>query len=142
MKIATRTFTFTDAYGSGEVTKGERIADDHELVKMFPDAWRNFTLDDELKIRSTRVAELREAAERPAGRAPVSRAGREERKQEDFWRSVDRMLHPDDGRTSEERREQAVFDDGLRQIERLDEARLAEETDGLREMWAGRLPAE
>ena len=110
MKIATRTFTFTDAYGSGEVTKGERIADDHELVKMFPDAWRNFTLDDELKIRSTRVAELREAAERPAGRAPVSRAGREERKQEDFWRSVDRMLHPDDGRTSEERREQAVFD--------------------------------
>jgi hypothetical protein len=95
-----------------------------------------------MKIRSTRVAELREAAERPAGRTAVSEAGKREQREADFWRSVDRQLHPDDGRTSEERREQRIFDDGLAQLERLDEARLREETDGFREAWQGRLPAE
>ena len=142
MKVATRTFTYTHTDGSrGEVVAGERIVADHALVRDFPAEFRDFGLGDELAVRSARVEELREHAARPAGREPVSRAGRAERDELRFWSQVDQQLHREEY-TRAERAEQQIFDDGLRQIERRDEARLAEQTDEYRTLWAGRLPAE
>jgi hypothetical protein len=51
------------------------------------------------------------------------------------------MLYRDE-RPAEERREQAVYDAGIAQLEAVDAARLRERTGDFREMWLGRLPAE
>ena len=141
MMVATRRFKFSDAYGSGEVVKGERVDPSHELVKMFPDAWRPFTVQDELRVRSDRVAELREAAARPAGRAPVSEAGKREAREADFWRSTTALLErtAPDQPTSAERREDAFLADAQRQIEDLEAARMRGELAEIQGMYYGRL---
>ena len=143
MKVARRGFTYTDMDGShGEVVAGERIVADHALVRDFPAEFRDFGLDDELAVRSAWIAEMRrDEAERHSPREPLSRAGRAEREETRFWTGVDQLLFRDE-RTSEERAEQRVFDEGIAQLERLEEARLREETADLTEMWAGRLPAD
>ena len=145
MKVATKSFSYIDDDGvRDEIVAGrDRIADDHPLARAFPDCWREEGLADELKLRSAWVAEMRRAEEErhTSTREPVSRAGRAEREEERFWSQVDRELHRDE-RSAAERAEQRVFDEGIRQIERLDEARLREETADLTEMWAGRLPAD
>ena len=140
MKVARRTFTYMDTDGPGEVEAGERIVADHALVRDFPDEFRDFGLDDELAVRSAWVAEMRreEAERHTASPEPVSRAGREERKQEDFWRSVDQQLHREEY-TSAERAEQAVYDDGLAQLERLEAARMRGELEEIQGMYYGRL---
>jgi hypothetical protein len=131
MKIETRTFTYQDKFGGGVVEEGERVADGHELIAQYPSCWRDFGLDDELKVRSDRIAELPEAAERPAGRTPVSRAAREERKQEDFWRATEKLLDRtrDDLPTAAERKEQAFYDRALAEIEESDAQEIAQVND-------------
>ena len=130
MKVARRTFTCTDMDGSrGEVVAGERIVADHALVRDFPAEFRDFGLDDELAVRSAWVAEMRrDEAERHSPREPLSRAGREERKQDDFWRSTEALLERtrDDQPTSEQRAEQAFFDRAVAQLEESDTRELAE----------------
>ena len=129
MKVARRTFTFTDMDGSrGEVVAGERIVADHALVRDFPAEFRDFTLDDELKIRSAWIAEMNERAARPAGRAPVSEAGKREQREADFWRSTERLLErtAPNQPTSAERREQEFFDTALASLEESDARELAD----------------
>jgi hypothetical protein len=141
MMIATRSFTFTDAYGSGEVVKGERVDSGHELVKMFPDAWRDFTLQDELRIRSDCIADMNERAARPAGRAPVSEAGKREAREADFWRATEALLERTalNQPTSEEQREQAFYDQALASLESMDTRELAEvNADAVRDYWFDR----
>jgi hypothetical protein len=119
VKTATKSFRFEDAYGGGEVVEGERIADDHELVRLYPECWRNFGLDEELQIRSDRVADLATRDFTASSTQPLSRAGREAREQDGFWRSTMALLERtrDDLPPSEERREQAHFDQAIAQLE-------------------------
>jgi hypothetical protein len=131
MKVARRTFTFTDMDGShGEVVAGERIVADHALVRDFPDEFRDFGLDDELAVRSAWVAEMNraEAQKRHTSREPLSRAGRAEREELRFWDSVTRDLErtAPDRPTSAEQSEQAFFDQALASIEDSEAAELAE----------------
>ena len=139
IQIATQSFV---ADTGERVEKGERVVDGHDLCRRYPQHFRAFTLDDELRVRSDRVRELADRAVGEPHRAePLSRAGREEQREDNFWRSVDRELHRD-VRTSEERTTDEFYDRALDQVERLDSARLAELTDGYREAWGGRLPLE
>ena len=130
MKIAKRTFTYMDTDGPGEVVAGERVVADHALVRDFPDEFRDFTLDDELQIRSAWVAQMRseEAERHTKTREPVSRAGRAEREELRFWDSVTRDLErtAPDRPTSAERSEQALFNESLALIESMDSRELAQ----------------
>jgi hypothetical protein len=124
MKVATRTFSYIDDDGvRDEIVAGrDRIADDHPLARAFPGSWREEGLEDELKVRSAWVAEMRRAEdERRAPSEPLSRAGRAEREELRFWSQVDQQLHRDD-RSSEERREADFYDRALTQIEDLEAA--------------------
>jgi len=40
MQVATRSFTATTRAGVATVEKGERFADSHELVRLFPDKFK------------------------------------------------------------------------------------------------------
>ena len=142
MMIAKRTFTFTDRDGShGEVTAGERIVADHALVGDFPDEFREQGLADELKIRSDWLAHVNERAARPAGRTPVSEAGKREAQEADFWRASEALLERtrDDQPTAEERRPEDFYSRALQQIEDSDAARMRDERIALNEAWHGRL---
>ena len=52
MKVATKSFRFEDRYGGGTVEEGDRVADDHPLLREFPSCWRDFEVADELRMRS------------------------------------------------------------------------------------------
>ena len=140
MMVATRSFPVRLDGQDDEIIAGRTRCDpNHPLVRQYPDAWREEGLADELRIRSECVDAIRAAEERDTRtREPLSRAGREERRQEEFWRSVDRQLHRDD-RSSEERTEQDFYDRALAQIEESDAARVRDERIELGEAWYGRL---
>ena len=120
------------------VEEGERVIATHELVSRYPEHFRERGLEEELAIRAACVAEMRAQGTRPASSEPLSRAGRQEREEERFWRSVDRELHRDT-RTTEERTEDAFYEQAIAQLERSDATRARDERIELNEMWAGRL---
>jgi hypothetical protein len=130
MKVATRSFSYIDDDGVRDtiVAGRDRIADDHPLARAFPGNWREENLEDELKVRRDCIASMRERAARPAGRGALSEAGREELRQQDFWRATEALLERTarDRPTSAEQREQAFFDQALASLESMDTAELAE----------------
>jgi hypothetical protein len=138
MKIATR--TFTAEYGGERIViqEGERVAPDHQLAKAHPDCFGDRSLPEELEIRSTRIAELqRDQHEGTRRDLPLTEAGRRAEQDARFWDGVTRML--DDGVSSSERAEQAVFDRGLAHLEEIESRARQDGIDLLLEGWAGRL---
>jgi hypothetical protein len=139
MKIAVRTFDVRiDGCDDTVIAGRTRCVADHELVRRFPDAWRDEDLADELAVRSARVAELnRDASEQQTRRHTVSDATRRERQEEAFWRAVEPLCTPVP--PAEDRALDAICTEGLELLEAIDQRRIADETDGWRAAWQGRL---
>lgn len=114
MMIAKRAFTASArGYESEPIAEGERLDATHPIVKAHPEMFRAREVAEELAIRSARIAELNDPARGLATSEPLSAAGRQQRDEDAFWRSVDTMLH----RPERVDPEQAIYDRGLELIE-------------------------